>query len=220
MLSQRIIKAWLQILGGIALEASQKILNDSILLFDVRLSELQLYATATKNVSVSIQYDVLENEWSELKRIIRRNVPSAAMIPTLIPKSDQIRNLANYAVDEFEKNSSVPANRIVNIAGRQRMLSQIVTRELILARIPGQPRGLSTTLIESAKLFRTTHQELLAHPGNTGAIKSQLELTGMLWVFFENALLGKVPEIPNQIASASENLLKTLDSLVLLYEKI
>lgn len=220
MLSQRITKAWLQILGGITPDVSQKILNDSILLFDIRLSELQSYTTATKNVPVSIQYDVLENEWSEFRRLIRRNVPSAALIPTLIPKSDQVRNLANQAVNEFEKSTNVPANRIVNIAGRQRMLSQVVTRELILARIPGQPRGLTPTLIESAKLFRTTHQELLAHPGNTGAIKSQLEIAGMLWIFFENALLGKVPEISNQIASASENLLKTLDSLVLLYEKI
>ncbi len=189
MLSQRIVKAWLQIIGGITPDVSQKILDDSVSLFDKRLSELQSYAG--KNLAVASQYDALEKEWGEFKRLIRGNTPSAAMITGVVPKSDQIRNFANNAVNELEKGSSVPANKLVNIAGRQRMLSQLITREILLARLPGQPKEPSKILIDSTKLFRSSHQELLANPSNSGAIKSQLELAGSMWTFFENALSSK-----------------------------
>jgi Type IV pili methyl-accepting chemotaxis transducer N-term len=218
MLSQRITKAWLQILSKINPDASQKILDDSISLFDKRLSELQWYTS--KNLAVATQYDILEKEWNEFKKMIRGKNPSAEMVSSLIPKSDQVRNFANTAVTELEKGSSAPANRLVNIAGWQRMLSQLITRELYLARLPGQSMAVSKTLVDAIKLFKSSHQELLAHPGNTPAIKSQLELAEMMWIFLENASSNKWPETAPQVASASENLLKTLEALVPLYEKV
>ncbi len=218
MLSQRITKAWLQIIGRITPDISQKILDDSISLFDKRLSELQSYTR--QDLAVKIQYDAIEKEWNEFKKMIRGKVPSTDMIDTVLLKSDQIRNFANNAVNELERGSTVPANELVNLAGRQRMLSQRIALEIIRARLPGQPKEISKTLIDSINLYKLSHQKLLAHPSYGGAIKAQLDSAALMWNFFESAPSNKSPEVGTQVASASEILLKTLDILVSMYEKI
>jgi hypothetical protein len=217
MLSQRMIKAWLQLISGILPEASQKILDDSIILFDRRLSDLKVYTA--KNMATITLYESLEKEWNEFKKIIRVNTTDATTVNNVIAKSDQLRNRADAALGMLAQTSTAPISPLVEKAGRQRMLSQLIARELIRSRLPGQPKGESAVLSDSLALFRVNHTELVANPGNNGAIKSQLELVATMWIFFENALKSKAPEALAQVAGASESLLAALERLVSMYER-
>lgn len=221
MLSQRMAKAYFQMGMGIDAEASKRVLNTSIAQFDRQLVELKNYSPTPE---IKETYLKLEGSWIAYKDVLIGAAPSAEAGKKVLALSEQVLVLANQGAVQFEKYSGSNAGRLVNLSGRQRMLSQRMAK-FYQAQAWGVGDANSGAELEKArKEFTAAHQELSVAPANTQNIKDALQLVGQQWFFFENAVTlkagGDNKKAATNVATTSERILEEMENAVGLYERI
>ncbi|AVP57917.1 type IV pili methyl-accepting chemotaxis transducer N-terminal domain-containing protein [Pulveribacter suum] len=134
-------------------------------------------------------------------------------------QSDVLLAAADKATQSLEQLAQAPSAKLVNVAGRQRMLSQRLARDygLMAAGLAGS--GARAQMAQDASEFQSALGQLGAAPISTPAIRSALELGQAQWLFFE-AALKRQPDARGQeeVATTSERLLEVMDNLTGLYE--
>ena len=131
--------------------------------------------------------------------------------------------LAHQGTVQLEKKSGSTAGRLVNISGRQRMLSQRMAKFYQAIAWGVGNDGSPGELEKARKEFAAAHQELASAPSNTPQIKDSLELVRQQWMFFENALNQKPgPDKRPQtaVATTSERILEEMETVVAQYERL
>lgn len=220
MLSQRIAKVYFQIGQQIDVDRSKKVLDASVAIFDRQLVELKNYAPTP---DIKATYLKLETVWLAYKDVLLGTTPSPDNGRKVLELSEDVLALAQQGTVQLEKHSASNAARLVNISGRQRMLSQRMAK-FYQARAWGIADDKSTANLDKArKEFADALQELVAAPANTAPIKDSLELVKQQWFFFENALgqksgADKRPQLA--VATTSERILEEMEGVVTLYEKL
>src|SRR5574343_338523 len=220
MLSQRIAKAYFQVGQQVEADRSKKVLDSSVAIFDRQLVELKNYAP---NPEIKTTYLKLETAWLAYKDALLGAKPSPETGRKVLDLSEQVLSLAHQGTVQFEKLSGTNAARLVNLSGRQRMLSQRMAK-FYQAKAWGIADDRSTAQFEAArKEFNEALQELTNAPGNTQQIKESLDLVKQQWFFFENALgqkSGPDKRPQTAVATTSERILKEIEGVVGLYEKM
>lgn len=213
MLSQRMAKAWLAIGQDIETARAQRILADSMALFDRQFVELKAYAPTPE---IRATYAALDPVWSEYKTALVGAAPGRAAAPRLVGLDGRVLQLAHQGTVQLEKHSGRSIGRLVNIAGRQRMLSQRVAKFYLVqswkADVPPARKELDTSRAEFVQALALLYDA----PEATPAIRQLLDLARQQWVFFENALLhgaeGSAGQQRSaQVFSTSENILEVMD---------
>ncbi|WP_091566320.1 type IV pili methyl-accepting chemotaxis transducer N-terminal domain-containing protein [Oryzisolibacter propanilivorax] len=134
-------------------------------------------------------------------------------------QADHLLASADQATQALEQLAQAPSARLVNTAGRQRMLSQRLARHYGLAAAGlGSDAGRRQMRDDAAEFERALAQ-LDAAPISTPAIRAALELGRGQWMFFQ-AALKRAPDARglDDVASTSERLLQVMDELTGLYE--
>ena len=221
MLSQRMAKAYFQLGLGVDVDRSKRVLDSSIALFDRQLVELKNFAPTPE---IKETYQKLEAAWIAYKDSLVGTTPNPEGGKKVLALSEQVLALAHQGTVQLEKHSGTTAGRLVNISGRQRMLSQRMGK-FYQAIAWGVGDANSTGELEKArKEFTAAHQELSAAPANTQQIKDALQLVGQQWFFFENALTqksgGDKKQMSGNVATTSERILEEMETAVGLYEKL
>lgn len=222
MLSQRMAKAWLAIGQGVDVKRAEKVMFDSMAWFDRQFIELKAYAPTS---DIEETYKAMEPLWSEYKSALVGAPPDRSAAPLLMSLDNKILKLAHQGTVQLEQYSGKAVGKLVNVAGRQRMLSQRTAKFYLSqcwgAAVPEQIKELNTARQEFSQALST----LMAAPQATSAIKQELELAQQQWIFFDNAL-SRVGERSgsNQHASevftSSENILQVMDKVTSLYSKL
>jgi len=220
MLSQRMVKAYAQLGLGVLPERSMKIMEASRDLFESQLAELLEYSPSPEIKSL---YGEMGSAWLPYRENLL-TAPSPELGPAIYKNSEDVLKIAHRATLELERMSATPAGRLVNIAGRQRMLSQRAAK-LYMLREWKVPQAIESDLKAVREEFRQALALLKAAPESTAEIKSQLSLAESQWLFFDRALDSKTvsshdDEISRRnVATTSERLLEVFESVTAMFEK-
>lgn len=219
MLSQRMVKFYCQIGQQVLVEKSKKQLTESIELFDTQLQELKQFAPSPEIQAAVVK---METAWGPFKEIVSK-VPTKEDGKKLIGISEELLQAAQKTTLLLQDAAGTPAGRLVNIAGRQRMLSQRMAKFYMQKRRGFNTSEVTDGLEQAHNEFKGALQELIASPQNTPAIKKELELAKMQWVFFENAIAQDSAQDSTfavNVATSSERILEVMDRVTGMYEKL
>jgi nitrate/nitrite-specific signal transduction histidine kinase len=218
MLSQRMAKSWLAVLMGVDTAQAQLVLDRSMSLFDRQLVELKSYASTD---ALKQTYQQLDQVWGDFKSTLVGQVPNRNLAARLLELDSAVLKLANQGTGQFEALATKPAGRLVNMAGRQRMLSQRMAKFYYAASLPVQAEQAKTELLAARTEFLSAMQTLKNAPEATNRIKEDIGLAETQWMFFDQALqkigASATSKAHSDVFVTSENMLSSMDRVTSLY---
>ena len=217
MLSQRITKSYLQVGLGANPELSRIQLQESIDQFDAQLRALAEFATAS-DISTAIKQ--VTDLWKPF-RDKALATPGRADAEQLVRMDEPLLLACEHVVQLLEEASSNHQGRLVNISGRQRMLSQRLAKfYMVVAAGVGTPSVGEQIQIAKAE-FKEALDSLSAAEVNTASIRDKLEAVGQQWIWLESALnMQYDSSYPLIVADASEKILVLMELLTDMYARL
>lgn len=218
MLSQRMAKAYCQIGLGVEVARSKKILEQSVALFDRQLTELKAFAPTPE---IKDTYAKLEQTWLAYRQLLTGGDPNIDNAKKIAQASEDVLKLAQQGAVLLEKHSGTATGKLINVAGRQRMLSQRIAKLSMFRAWDITSAQMTQDLDSALKEFTAAQAFLTSAPQNSGAINNALQLANTQWLFFAEALKqteGTRAEQLRDVATTSERILQVMDDVTGLYE--
>ena len=217
MLSQRIVKAYSMVGLDVQVDRANEQLLTSIELFERQLSELKRFSKSKKTQKSLAKVEAL---WEPFKNIALGEV-SKKGVQELVKRDETLLRAAHQVVLDLQKNANSKVGRIVNISGRQRMLSQRIAKfYMLLAWRVNTEQSLKLMNIASDE-FSAALNELILSNLNTKEINEALDDVTVQWSIFERGFnMRKGNYIPLLIAMSSEKMLIKMNKVTGLYDKL
>lgn len=218
--ANRLAKVYFQIGMGIDADRSRRILDSQIAMYDRRVVELKNYSPTPE---IKETYLALEKAWSGYKDLLVGAKPNQDAGRKIIQVSEEVVAIANKATGQLATHSGTTQGKLVNISGRQRMLSQRIAKYSQAMAWGVAPADAQTEIGKSKAEFVQMMGELTSAQINTQQIKDELELGKQQWMFFDAALMGRGGDkktSSTNVATTSERILEVMDNVVGMYEKL
>jgi AmiR/NasT family two-component response regulator len=215
MLSQRIALACAQTVSGPPPGAVVDLLPDSVARVEANLAMLRR-AISAQGYGEFVERVVAS--WEELRKLLNAP-PQASTIEQVDARAEQMLTDAERLTGFLESSGLVTTLHIINVAGRQRMLSQRIAKLCFLLAIAPEPARLRE-LRDIAAGFQDALEYLNNAPLTSAAIRAGLEQANLHWGKMQDALgaLGDRDTLVT-IASISEQLLDVFERLTHQYEQ-
>jgi AmiR/NasT family two-component response regulator len=223
MLSQRLVKHWLLRLAGVQAARHLSLQNDSVERIDANLKLLG------KNLSQPTFGDLLAQvvaNWKLLKKALKA-APTIDQLPVIDALAESLLQDAERLTAGLEGAGGVAPLRMLNMAGRQRMLSQRFAKASLLGVLqPGEPQQRHQADMEAARqAFDQGLAYLQSLPLSTPEIRRTLGSATQGW----QAVLKGADHVRRPagrdrllrlegLAAASESLLDDFEQLAAQYE--
>jgi hypothetical protein len=201
MLTQRMTKLAILVSLNINTKENKKRLEKFSKLYDKTLKAFKngdsdLNCNPIKNKSIDKQIAVIEKKWkpfyNHVQNIIDGKDKDGSSLKYIIDNNEELLKVSNELVKRYEKSNKSENYldkarlHIVNIAGRQRMLTQKMTKEKLLI-LKGE-KGYSDKLQKTVKLFDDSlhaliegdSEHMIVKPANK-KIKEQLAEVSKIW---------------------------------------
>jgi hypothetical protein len=152
-------------------------------------------------------------------------VPNKSGAAAVLQADAKVLALAHQGTVQYETVLNRPVGKLVNVAGRQRMLSQRMAKFYLAAMLPVDTQVASTEIGKSRSEFLSAMDLLRNAPQATDRIRSELQLADGQWFFFDQALKnmqtsGAAAKPLSHVFVSSENLLSVMDRVTGLYAAI
>lgn len=217
MLTQRIVKAYSMVGLDVQIDAANEQLLTSIELFEKQLSELKRFS---KNKATKKSLAKVESLWEPFKNIALGKV-SKKGVQELVKRDEDLLKAAHEVVLTLQKSANSKLGKIVNISGRQRMLSQRIAKfYMLLAWHVNSDTSLKLMNIASDE-FSAALNELQISNLNNKQINAALDDVRVQWDLFERSFrMRKGKYIPLLIAMSSEKMLIKMNEVTGLYAQL
>lgn len=215
-------KAYLAVGQRVVGQRGQDILGASMALFDRQLAELTAFAPTA---DIKTTYGQLAAAWGDYKALLVDQTPTRERAPALIEMDGKVLALANKGTLQLEQLSGKPVGKLVNIAGRQRMLSQRVAKFYLAQEWGASVPNAQAELDKARAEFVAALDVLAGAPEATGQIKQEIDLARHQWVFYETALAqhgagAAASERSANVFVSSENILSVMDKVTGMYARL
>ena len=154
--------------------------------------------------------------WGPIK-VALNEAPSKDQVGKMQEDLEALLKQSNEAVGLFAKQTGKASGEIINISGRQRMLSQRMA-SLYMLKVWGVDDPQFKKKMDGAlTLFKTSQEKLLASEMNTPEITILLKKSKKSFIFFEMMNKSKSKFIPTLIYKKSNDILRDMNTVTGLY---
>jgi len=220
MLTQRMAKAYLLMAMDVQPNKSKQQLGNSLETFESNLTDLKAFA---KNQGILPQVEAniqtIDTQWNIYKAQIS-GVISTQNVPSVLNLSDATLTACEALVNQLEQISKREATKLVNIAGRQRMLSQRIAKLYTAISIEGHQPSYDEALTKAINEFDEALAVLITSPQNSHFLRHKLKKVASQWEFSKEGFkaLSKGNTTPLVISMTTESILKQMNDITALYE--
>ena len=222
MLCERMAKSYLALGMGVETELADRTLAASISLFERQLGELKASAPQP---GVRAACERLDSAWQPYRRLLGDRASNPRSAAEVMACADRVLASAQEGTASLVALSTRPTSRLVNISGRQRMLSQRLAALYFGSSWGIDTAGAQVEISRASAEFVTAQALLEAAPAATPAIREQLQLAQVQWTFFDSALRKLRPgvaehEAMSHVFTTSERILEVMDGVTGLFSKL
>jgi hypothetical protein len=218
-LSQRLVKLKAQQLLQINPDAT----SDSLVATDKLISSHLQFLTSSVPTSARARLDTLSRLTSSLLAQARV-VPSAESLAQTNALSLEVLTSADELTLEMQAQSKVKALEIINIAGKQRMLSQRMAKNFLLAAARVELKDVAGRINTDRKLFADSMKQLADSPLADAKVKQEFANLASKYKRFDEILADSSEKGLSRanltaVATMSEQVLSSAHELTVLFEE-
>ncbi|SCZ53581.1 type IV pili methyl-accepting chemotaxis transducer N-terminal domain-containing protein [Thiohalomonas denitrificans] len=217
MLSQRIVKAYSQLVIDVDKSEARSQLKEAVTRFGEQLKRLEQNAP---NDDVRTALSNVRRLWGPFKSIATGPANREGML--LLSNSDgKLLAAAHDVVIKLQNTSGMPQAQLVNTAGRQRMLSQRIAKLYVLISSGIQDAGIREELQRARYEFEGAMADLKSAPENTLEIQQGLAEVERQWIVFRMSFQLKDDEhIPLLVTRSAEKILNQMHRVTGMYAQL
>lgn len=214
-LSQRIAKAYTQMYLGVLPSNAKEVVVTAQRLVQVGFDDL---AKGQFNTEISRQIGNIQAQASALAGLVARP-PSKDAVVAVAVQADKMLAVADATTLAMESQTNQSPAKLINLAGRQRYLSQRMAKNYFLAAAELGNAASREQLQSDRSEFKNALLVLNNAPISTPGIRNELGLAQAQWLFFESAINRKPDTLGlSDVATTSERLLDVMNNLTGMYD--
>lgn len=221
MLSQRLAIAWAMIARDISPTATRVKLRQLEADLSRHLARLE---KAGLHAELGGHLTALTELWARYRRLLFEFAPAGERAAQVLALSEDMLQAADRLAHAAARVADIPEARHVNVAGRNRMLSQRIVKLFLFREWLGDEK-IGRDIEASSGEFRRNLTELRRGGKHRPEIAAQLDEVATHWEKLANALATDTAHAGREhraqvILAVGERLLRHVDTTVKLYERL
>ncbi|WP_196887019.1 type IV pili methyl-accepting chemotaxis transducer N-terminal domain-containing protein [Aureivirga sp. CE67] len=214
MISQRMLKCYMMIGADIKTDQARKELDESVAAFEEGYLLLSEYASSGK---VSKSLDEVRKLWEPFRLHIV-STPNHKDASLLLEEADKLLTASQDVVEEIENHLRLKSAKLVDKAGRQRMLSQKIAMYYIAHYWKVPNNDLYVNLVNTTKEYEQALIILNESELNTEEIDTNLKKINSQWAFSKKTFDPRSDRLmPSVVVVTTNAMLKNMDNITGLY---